>query len=108
MKNQFDDVNNIMANDPGTIGDQLQKLAEEFGEVATDINKITRRKSLKPGETMETIRENLTGEIAANIQILFAIAIKANIKYDDIVTQLDNENADYDAYVKKEFFGIEN
>lgn len=99
MRTQFLRTKDISAPDPASIGIHLQKLFEEAGEVATDVNKLTGRKKLKGAETMQDVRDNFIGELASNIQIIFILAQKAGFNYDDLTNAIDLENNDYQKYV---------
>jgi len=102
MEDCFEEVKILSELDAeATAMTHLCKFAEEFGEVATDVNKLIGRKKLKGDETMESVKENLTGEIASNFQLLFIIADKFGITYKELYDTFKQENLDYEKYIRK-------
>ena len=100
MRHFYKEIEVVIQQDDGSLSDHLNKLFEEVGEVAQDINKFTKRKSLKSNETLSDVKENLTGEIASVIQLLFALAIKTGISYEELEEKFYLENDDYKSWLE--------
>lgn len=83
------------------IGAHLQKLSEEFGELAQSVNKITGLKSLKKKETMPMVYKNILEESADCTQIIFIIAHLAGYSYNDLKKKLGKKNKSYAKFIAK-------
>ena len=83
------------------IGSHLQKLAEEVGELAKSVNKLTDLKSFAKDETIEDVNRNILEEVADCNQILFIIAKLAGYTYDDVKSEIGVKNKSYKRYIKK-------
>lgn len=110
MRKKFDEVvvlgsehTRLKANTkkPVTIGTHLQKLSEEFGELAQGVNKLTGLKSLKKNETSKKVKANIKEEVADCIQIVFIIAHLAGFTYADVKKELGKKNRSYGKFIKK-------
>lgn len=110
MRKKFDEVvvlgnehTRLKANSkkPVTIGTHLQKLSEEFGELAQGVNKMTGLKSLKKNETLKQVKANVKEEVADCIQIVFIIAHLAGYTYNDVKKELGKKNKSYGKFIKK-------
>lgn len=89
------------SKNPQTIGSHLQKLSEEFGELAQSVNKITGLKSFKKTDTLKKVKLNIKEETADCIQILFLISHLAGFNYKEVKTELGLKNEEYRKYLRK-------
>lgn len=90
MKKLFEDVKELNKLDKASHAERLGKLTEEVGELATEINKITGRKS--HSNTNDEIQKEIIQEAADVIQNVFSIVEGFNITYEDIVESMKLKN----------------
>lgn len=107
MRKVFEEIGELIELDKPTVsGIELEmslhfcKLGEEFGELATAVNKLNGRKSLKKGETKKEVLDNLEEEGADTIQCVIAILIKAGVNYDSLKKRLKEKNKVYRKAIK--------
>jgi len=105
MEKQFKQVSKLALLDEkhnnATLSNHLNKLAEEFGELAQSVNKIIGIKTIKKGETLKDIEDNINEEIVDCTQIMFAIAHLNNISYEEIISKFNLKNDKYELYIRK-------
>lgn len=103
MRDLFLEMVDLVENDPGTINEHLGKLAEETGELAKVLNTITGRRRRRPGENDSALRDQAKGELADVINVVFAIAAKMGITYEELEEKLAVGNAGYADFVNKHY-----
>ncbi len=100
MEKQFHDVSRLANLDEklnnNNLSKHLNKLAEEFGELAQSVNKVIGIKRIKPHETSDDIKDNIGEEIADCTQILFVIAHLNGIDYRTIIDKFNQKNGEYE------------
>jgi NTP pyrophosphatase (non-canonical NTP hydrolase) len=110
MRKNFEEVATLAAkhadltkdtDNPQTMGSHLQKLSEEFGELAQSVNKISGLKSMKKTDTLKSVNANILEEAADCIQIVFAIAKLAGHSYEDVKAELATKNKSYADFLTK-------
>jgi NTP pyrophosphatase (non-canonical NTP hydrolase) len=101
FKQLYNEVGQLAAKDQNEFGlmGHIGKAAEEFGELATDVNKIVGRKKLKGNETMESVRENMKEEAADLTQCIFCILNKEGISADEFLDALSLKNQKYKKFI---------
>jgi NTP pyrophosphatase (non-canonical NTP hydrolase) len=90
MKKIFDEIHEINKLDDVGVDKALCKLAEEFGELAQEVNKVIGRKT--HNLTSEQIKDNIREECADVIQNTICIADKMGIPYEDLVRDMATKN----------------
>lgn len=110
MKKEFNQIAKLgkkhaeikkFTDSPQTIGSHMQKLAEEFGELAQGVNKLSDLKSLKSNETVDDVLANVKEEVADCIQLCFIIAYLAGWSYKDVKKELGKKNKSYKRFIDK-------
>lgn len=92
MKDIYTKVKELNAKDPATHVERLGKLAEEVGEIATEVNKLTGRKAWKEEDSNELIAIEILHEGADIIQNVFSLLEGFGFEYEDIIKALKDKN----------------
>lgn len=107
MEKEYNDLGNIVLDDmqysktPPTPSDYMSKLMEELGEFATEVNKLTGRKTNKNGESDAVIQQRLINEAMDATQCIFGILILLGINYQALPPALRESNTNFKAYTDK-------
>ena len=87
-----EEIEEINLLDPATIAERLNKVTEELGEVATEVNKLTGRKVRKKGEDDEDVRNNIEEELADLIQCAISLGAEAGVDCFYLLDKIEAKN----------------
>ena len=93
----YKQIGELNKKDPTNHSERLCKLFEEVGELAQAVNKVTGRKKLSIDDTPESIKENITEEIADVIQNAICIGCGFGITEEEILEIMASKNKKWDS-----------
>lgn len=95
MKEKYLKIKELIALHKNTDQGHLNKLMEEVGELAQEINKLNGLKRMKNDETLDSVKKNIVEELADCLQCIFAISNIYDIPYNNLKEELDKKNLKY-------------
>lgn len=96
----FSDIRRLNKMDPASSSERLCKLTEEAGELAKEVNKTTGRKVLKPGDTKESIRNEIRDEAADTIQNVISLIDGFGITASELLEAMNRKNKSWATKIK--------
>lgn len=96
----FSDIKRLNKTDPASDAERLGKLTEEVGELAKEVNKTNGRKVLKPGDTPESIRNEIRDEAADTIQNVISLVDGFGIKPNELLDAIIRKNRSWQEKIK--------
>lgn len=103
----FSDIKRLNKTDPASAAERLGKLTEEVGELAKEVNKTNGRKVLKPGDTPESIRNEIRDEAADTIQNVISLVDGFGIKPTELLDAMIRKNKSWQEKIKSKKRGPE-
>lgn len=98
MNTLFKQITDITIADGATSGEYLNKLFEESGELAREVNQLNGRRKVID---KDSIRANILEEGADSVQCLFALLASVGITFEELVAKISEKNK---VWIKK--YGI--
>lgn len=103
----FSEIKRLNKIDPASAAERLGKLTEEVGELAKEVNKTNGRKVLKPGDTKESIRNEIRDEAADTIQNVISLIDGFGIKPNELLDAILRKNKSWSDKIKTKKRGPE-
>lgn len=99
MKEVYQEIQELDKKDNCDIGHAVMKFNEEFGELCTELNKITGRKL--SNESQKEISDNILEEGADSLQNLYLILSRFGFTFEEISEKISEKNKKWESQIDK-------
>lgn len=103
MFENFEYIRTLDSSEQATLEQLVNKLTEELGEIASDVNVLTGYKRNKGGKAQEEIKANLKEECCDLIQLAMCLGARTGMDYNELCETIAKKNVEWQSsYASKQ------